>query len=584
MRHTKMAEWMENVEKSISRIMADKVYTSAEFKRERDNFHALCKDLERADIKRWLKQILEILMAERSKDERSMQNDRLEALIGKHEDLIPTVSKTQVKVDLYWKCYAYGDELKPHIEFLDGIMLSSTRDIAPSCIENVEELIERQEKSLNQLDTKKSIVADLIQKGKQLLENPDKPKFLDSHVAKIKEGWDDTKEKAGSRLELLYNTKAAWEGYADGLEKIAIEFEKAEEEIKKVKKRFNLAAAQDDLAKRKKIFADTKKTIEDDMFASIQHNYDVMTMTLPEDKKDFVKKEVKAVAEKLEVVGRLKEKVDNLDSFVSSLENFDKTLKMVDSWMKDADNQLNDIKNCSDTMTPEDRVSCTMELQEDVAQKVEICMNAIKTEADLLPQGDQVPKDAQDYKDELKRINDYVMDLQKRVMTECEHFSEDVKYWAEYKTGIRAFSPWLQSSEKRLGEGLSKPKTLDEANAMYANVNDFDQNCLKHLKILESAEQAANKMTTHKEADAEVAELKGRYQKVKAVSDEWMKKGDTLVKEWKLLDNTVNELNSWVAKDRGTEGEQNFSLEKMESTLGELKNIFKEKERLVDNL
>merc|ERR1719158_2792734 len=242
-------------------------------------------------------------------------------------------------------------------------MLSSTRDIAPSCIENVEELIERQEKSLNQLESKRSIVFELIEKGKQLLENPDKPKFLDSHVAKIKEGWDDTKEKAGSRLELLYNTKAAWEGYADGLEKIALEFEKAEEEIKKVKKRFNLAAAQDDLAKRKKIFADTKKTIEDDMFASIQHNYDVMTMTLPEDKKDFVKKEVKAVGEKLEVVGRFRE-------------NFDKTLKTVDGWMKDANNQLDDIKNHSDAMTPEDRVSCTMELQEDVAQKVEIVSTA----------------------------------------------------------------------------------------------------------------------------------------------------------------------------------------------------------------
>merc|ERR1711920_362760 len=226
MRHTKMAEWMENVEKSISRIMADKVYTSAEFKRERDNFHALCKDLERADIKRWLKQILEILMAERSKDERSMQNDRLEALIQKHEDLIPTVSKTQVKVDLYWKCYAYGDELKPHIEFLDGIMLSSTRDIAPSCIENVEELIERQEKSLSQMETKRSIVKDLIAKGQVLLENPDKPKFLDSHVGRIEQGWDETKEKANTRLDLLNNTKAAWEGYGAGLESIAVEFEK----------------------------------------------------------------------------------------------------------------------------------------------------------------------------------------------------------------------------------------------------------------------------------------------------------------------------------------------------------------------
>merc|ERR1712066_427412 len=245
-------------------------------------------------------------------------------------------------VDLYWKCYAYGDELKPHIEFLDGIMLSSTRDIAPSCIENVEELIERQEKSLSQLENKRSIVFELIEKGKKLLENPDKPKFLDSHVSRIKDGWDLTKEKATQRLELLNNTKAAWEGYYAGLENIAVEFEKAEEEIKKVKKRFHLVSAQDDLAKRQKIFADTKNTI-DTMFAGIQHDYDVMTMTLPEDKKDFVKKEVKAVSEKLEVVGRFKEKVDKIDEFVTNLDNFDKTLKTVDAWMRDAETHLGEI-------------------------------------------------------------------------------------------------------------------------------------------------------------------------------------------------------------------------------------------------
>ena len=87
--------------------------------------------------------------------------------------MIPTVKETTIKVDLYWKCYAYGDELTPYIEFLDGIMLSSTRDIAPSCIENVEELIERQEKSLAQLDSKKEPVKGLIDKGKILLGNPE---------------------------------------------------------------------------------------------------------------------------------------------------------------------------------------------------------------------------------------------------------------------------------------------------------------------------------------------------------------------------------------------------------------------------
>merc|ERR1711923_486775 len=464
-----------------------------------------------------------------------------------------------------------------------SVMPSSTRDIAPSCVENVDELIERQEKSLTQLETKRAIVNELIVKGKQLLENPDKPRFLESHVKMIVDGWDDTKEKAQARLKLLKNTKDAWVGYAEGLENIAVEFEKGEEEIKKVKKRFNLQAAFEDLEKRQKIFNDTKNTIMG-MFGNIQSDYDVMTMTLPEDKKDFVKKEVKAVSDKLVVVERFQEKVQKIESFVSKLNDFDKSLKTIDTWMKEAEGQLHDIKNKSDKMTPEDRVSYTMELQEDVAAKVKIIEAQVAGELELLPQGDKVPQDAQDYKDELKRIQEFVLDLQKRVMKECDNFSEDVKYWAEYKTGIKSFKPWLENAEARSKEGLSKPQTLDEANAMFSSVNDFAKACLAHLDILLNAEKAANKMTTHKEADEEVAELKGRYDKVKVVADDWCKKVDTLVKEWKLLDNTVNELNSWVAKDRGAEGEQQYSLEKMESTLGELKNIFKEKEKLVGNL
>merc|ERR1712029_454617 len=333
----------------------------------------------------------------------------------------------------------------------------------------------------NQLENRRGTVMDLISKGKQLLENPDKPKFIDSHIARIKGGWDLTKEKATQRLQLLNDTKAAWEGYYAGLENIAVEFEKAEEEITKVKKRFNLQMAKDDLAKRQKIFNDTKKTI-DDMYAKLEKDFNMMTLTLPEDKKDFVKKELKGVTDKLEVVGRFKDKVDKMEQFVNSLNEFDVNLKTLDTWMKEADAQLDQIKNHSDKMTPEDRVSCTMELQEDVGEKADTIKKMVSDELDLLPQGDSVPKDAQDHKDELKRIQDYVMDLQKRVMTQCEKFSD----------------------------GLSKPSTLDEAQAMFATVNSFDQNCLKHMKILENAEQASLKMTTHKEADDEVKALKER--------------------------------------------------------------------------
>merc|ERR1712243_389527 len=150
-------------------------------------------------------------------------------------------------------------------------------------------------------------------------------------------------------------------------------------------------------------------------------------MTLPEDKKDFVKKEVKAIQDKLEMVQRFQEKVAKIEAFVTKLNEFDGSIKSMDKWMKDADTQLHDNKNTSDKMTPEDRVSYTMELQEDVAAKVIIIQKSIEAENDLLPQGDKVPQDAQDYKDELKRIKDFVDNLYQKVMKECDNFSEDVK-------------------------------------------------------------------------------------------------------------------------------------------------------------
>merc|ERR1712128_212755 len=552
-------------------------------KRERDTFNALCKDLERTGVKKWLAQILEILMAERAKDQKKTEGDRLDALIQKHEELIPNVQKTSIMVDLYWKCYAYGDELKPHVEFLDGIMLSSTREIAPSCVENVDELIERQEKSLSQLDSKRNVVTDLIGKGKVILQNPDKPKFLEGNVQRIEAGWDDTKTKAQDRLKLLNETKDAFIGYAENSEIIVTEFEVAEEEIKKVKKIFNLDAANADLKKRQDLLKKSSDSING-LFDSINKNMATMSITIPEDKKKILAKEIKAVQEKLEVTGRFTSTVKTIVDLVANLTAFDASLKTIDAWKDAATAELKDIKEASGAMLPEDRVARTMDLQEGIAAKLEILKECAATEKALLPQGDQVPADAQVFKGELDRITKFVTELQANTKIECDKYSNDVKFWAEYRTGIKEFNPWLAGAEKAIGEGLSNPASLDEVKALNDKVLGFDKNCVNYLKVLTSAQAAAQKMTTHGEADAEVAGLKTRFDAVKAMSDTWVKKCDVLVKEWVLLDNTVTELNSWVAKDKSAEGENQFSLEKMESTLGELKNIFKEKEKLVEGL
>merc|ERR1712226_1128250 len=143
------------------------------------------------------------------------------------------------------------------------------------------------------------------------------------------------------------------------------------------------------------------------LFKAINDNFTCMSITLPEDKKKIVDKEIKAVEAKLEVVGRFKDTVAVVEEFCTALVNFDNSLKAVDGWKDAATAELKDIKEASGAMLPEDRVARTMDLQEDIAAKIEILKGCAATELALLPQGAGVDAHAQAFKDELNRITDY---------------------------------------------------------------------------------------------------------------------------------------------------------------------------------
>merc|ERR1711937_426973 len=227
------------------------------------------------------------------------------------------------------------------------------------------------------------------------------------------------------------------------------------------------------------------------MGSSINKHYDTMAITIPDDKKKILQKEIKAVEDKLEVLGRFKSTVQVIVDLVNNLTAFDKSLKAIDTWKDAATAELKDIKEASGAMLPEDRVARTMDLQEDIAAKLEILKTCVATEQDLLPQGDKVPADAQVFKDELARIIKYVEELQANTKIECDKYSNDVKFWAEYRTGIKEFTPWLASAEKSTSEGLSKPSHLDQVKALNDKVNSFDKTCENYLKVLKAAEGAS---------------------------------------------------------------------------------------------
>merc|ERR1712080_422325 len=108
------------------------------------------------------------------------------------------------------------------------------------------------------------------------------------------------------------------------------------------------------------------------LFNAFNANFTCMSITLPEDKKKAIDKEIKAVEAKLEVVGRFKSAVGQIEEFCTALVNFDNSLKAINEWMAKATEELKDIKEASGSMGPEDRVARTMDLQEDIASKLEV--------------------------------------------------------------------------------------------------------------------------------------------------------------------------------------------------------------------
>merc|ERR1712165_273151 len=562
-RYLKMVEWMDNVEMAIQKVCASKVYTSAEFKREKDNFHSLCKNLERAETKKWLTETLETLMKERAADEQKEEHKKLKLIMERHKGMLPKIQDTLVKTECYWKCYSYGDDLIPIFEFIDDLRNRSVKELVCGSSEQTEEHIEKQDKVLNSLENKRKMVMDFIAKGEKLMQDPNCPKFLDGHVKKLREAWDDTNEKAQTRKKAL-----------------------ADAEFENIKKIFDLKAGPTDYEMRMKTAANFRKGIEG-LFDTVSGANDCLQQMLPDEKKQPMADEVGEIKTRMEILKKTDDRLIFILDFNQRLAVFDKNVTELEDWLGEGRKRLDGIRNPTELLSPEDRVTKTMEVQEDINKKSEFCGKQETEKAEIFPkQGEKVSSDAKKFIERLKKVRDELNKLDAEIKAECAKFSEDVKYFAEFQTGIKAFDPWMKRAEQRIIDGLKQPKSLVEACEILGDSKNFQEECEAKLKILEEAAASAQKMTTHDDSDEKVQGYKERWVKAHEISKEWVARMTTLVECWNKLDGNVGELSSWVnTKDSAApEGKSEISIEKLETQLNTLKTMFAEKQKLVADL
>merc|ERR1719270_663634 len=449
-----------------------------------------------------------------------------------------------------------------------------------------EEHIEKQDKVLNSLENKRKMVMDFIAKGEKLMQDPNCPKFLDGHVKKLREAWDDTNEKAQTRKKALADNLASWETFENEKVETHKQLDLADAEFENIKKIFDLKAGPADYEMRMKTAANFRKGIED-IFNTVSGANDCLQQMLPDEKKAPMAGEVQEIKTRMDILSKTDERLDFILDFNKRLAIFDTCVTELEDWLGEGRKRLDGIKNPVELLSPEDRVTKTMDVQEDINKKSEFCGKQETEKNEIFPkQGEKVSSDAKKFMERLKNVRNELNKLDEEIKSECAKFSEDVKYFAEFQTGIKAFDPWMKKAEQRISDGLMQPKSLVEACEILGTSKNFQDECELKIKVLEDAATSAMKMTTHNDSDGKVDGYRDRWTKVHEISKEWVARMTTLVECWNKLDGNVGELSSWVTKQDSAApvSQSEISIKKLETQLNTLKTMFAEKQKLVADL
>jgi len=585
----KMVEWMDHVEMAIQKVMATKVYTSAEFKRERDNFLSLIKNMEKTDTKKWLDEVKETLFRDRAGDERKDEYSRLEAVIEKHQGLIPRVMETQVKSEVFWKCYEYGDDLIQIFEFIDDQRAKSVRDVIIGDTEATEELIDKHASIMRIMENKKKTVEEFIVKGEKLMEDPKSPKFLETHVSKLKDAWEVAQQKAQERKDALADNLEAWKVFENKKVDTAKSQDGADKLLKSIKRVYDLEKGPADLQDKLKLAAAMRAEIED-FFNQTNSSNDCLQIFLPLEMKDGMHGQVKVLRERLPVLDEIDKALAEIFKFNQDLADFDKTLTQVQEWADGkATEKIEAIRTIPESLLPpdpEEKCGKVLEISEDLLKRTNTCKGLEDKRVDMFPkEGAKMSKDAKDFLERLKKLRATLTMLDDEINKEFEKYSGDVRYFAEYQTGLQDFYPRLVEAEERINEGLVTPTSLVESENTLSDTKNFQTGLEDLILVLNNAGDIAKKMSHHEHADITVASFRIRWDNTHKSSKLWVHCMEELTKCWSDMEAKIETLTNWVVTSKSSEPAQDgLSIDKLEEQLNVLKANFLEKQALIEGM
>jgi hypothetical protein len=575
-RAKKLVEVMDKTDKSITDVLADKIYTSNEFKKVKENFTSLAKNMETSEVKEWLQNTRETMGGKGKGD------DKLGNVLERFDKMVAKVSDTKTIADSLWQGYNYTDELTPHVEWLEDKKTLANRDINSNSAGETEEHIERQEKVIDQLDKKRKVFQAILDKGTALTQKPKSPEFLAREVKRAGDLWKETNNQALDRLQRLRDNQAAWERYEQKRDELTKKLDAADSELENINQLYNLDAGIEDHKNRVKNAANTRKDIEA-VFKTVSDANTIVQILLTDDMKAELNEQVNELKERGSTNDKIEDRLKAIDDFNGKIKIYIGVLVELEKWNLEGRKRMDELlAGPAPGSSAEDRVLMTMELGEDISKQLEL-----HAAQETLWDDSLGPKKAGEVSDESKAlvgrmdtVKGALSALNTESETEAAKFGEDVKYLADVTNSTKKFDPWIAKSEEKVKTGMKNAGSLEEGKKVFEEVKHWKAESEAIKTVLDNGNASAQKMTTHGEADKVYAANIKRWETVDKAIKEWITKMEALVKMWEDQAATADKVTNAISDPSASD----MKLEDLETHLNSLKEMFIQKQKMMDGM
>jgi len=594
-RSTKFLELMDNAEKSIEQVNADQIYTSKQFKRIKDNFQGIVKNLERQEVRDWLQNTRDILTEEKKMiaaaeaagephpKRGASGDDKLAQIFARFESLTPRVNETKLVTDMLWKSYEFTDDLVPLMEFVSEQFGLATREVFSGSVSQTEEIIDKHMKVMDKLDKKKKEVKEIIGRGEKLAGEAKAPEFLGAKLAEMKKLWSNTNDEAKQRLDDLKGNAGCWNTFAEKCQILQTHVTTAQKQIDDVKKLYAIPQAKDDFKERTDKAVIVKNDIEKTFAAVVEANA-VLQVLADDDVKAQLKQEVEDLKTAAEVSKALDEKLAWLDGFNNNIIEYDKICTELEAIVLKDRKDLDELIKPPGEFKSTDRLVSAMDLADDIRGQVEIATTKQQLwDQGLAPEGKENTAEAKLFVTRMTAVATKLADLVKEADGEAAKYGQDIVLLAAFNNAQKTFSAWIDGAEAKCKTGYGSPNSLEESATMVADCKAWKDMCEKVDKTLESGKASAQKMTIHDEQDKLYTEMKARWAEVDKSCKEWTVKLEELSGMWTKQTEMLNKVTSTMVTGEPGAGEQ-VNLNELDAQMEQIKDMFVKKQEMMKKM